>query len=210
MKKFLAALLAVAALAVGCQTNPAPQRPAVTGIAVSSLPVASVSGSTADLGGAGDVAGLGPSLDGGRFRAVQSTALRTAIATAASSRLNSGTARLYSGAAKGSQNVDGTVAALTGTLVATWNLAATAFTVSNGVATLSGTPISATAAATAALSGANATSGYIVFISSGSAIEVIASAGLTGSGAEMIFDVQPQSGGTVNLTGYTRTFPAGS
>lgn len=142
--------------------------------------------------------------------AVQSTALRSAIATAASARLNSGTARLYSGASKGSQNADGTVAALTGTLIATWSLAATAFTVSNGVATLAGVPLSATAAATAALSSANATSGYVVFITSGNAIEYISSASLAGGGAEVTFDVQPQNGGTVNLTSYTRTFPAGT
>jgi X-X-X-Leu-X-X-Gly heptad repeat protein len=190
----LVALLSLTVLAFGCQP---PAR--------HSTHVANVSGST------GPVAGDVVELDGPRkLKAVQSTALRTAIATAASSRLNSGTARLYSGASKASQNADGTVAALTGTLIATWTLSATAFTVSNGVATLAGVPLTATAAATAALSSSNTTSGYIVFIGSGNAIEVIASAGLTGSGAEMVFDVQPQSGGTVNLTGYTRTFPAGS
>jgi len=39
---------------------------------------------------------------------------------------------------------------------------------------------------------------------------VISSASLAGGGAEVTFDVQPQNGGTVNLTSYTRTFPAGT
>lgn len=202
MNRFRILIVAVVALLAGCPSQPTQTR---TGV-----PVSSVSGITRDLGG--DVAGADAPSNPDRklVKAVQSTATRQAAANAACALLNSGTARLYSGAAKGSQDANGSVASLTGTLIATWSLASTAFTVSGGVCTLAGVPLSATAAATAALSASNTTSGYIVFITSASAISVVASAGLTGSGAEMIFDVQPQSGGTVNLTGYTRTFPAGS
>lgn len=203
MNRFLVALLALSmsVCALGCT----PKVSAGGGYSVDTTPLSDLA-SRYGVPVPADTDANGHRLAG----AVQSTALRTAIATAACSRLNGGTARLFAGASKASQNVDGTVASLTGTPITTWNLAATAFTVSNGVCTLAGTPLSATAAATATLSSANATSGYVVFISSGNAIEVIASASLAGGGAEVTFDVQPQNGGTVNLTSYTRTFPAGT
>jgi hypothetical protein len=174
--------------------------------------VSSVRGATGP--GAGDTSGE-PDRGTRRIKAVQSTLLRSAIATAASDRLETCQIRLYSGASKGSQDVNGSVGSLTGTLIATWWAPNPAFSVTNGVATLLGVPLAAVAEATAACSAANNTSCYIVFIAAPDAgtpdvIEVIASASLTGGGGEMVFDVQPQSGGVVNLTGYTRTFPAGT
>lgn len=151
--------------------------------------------------------------------ALRSYASRHAAGAARIALCNGGSVRLYNGQRPAGPLTNQSLATFvsTATLVATWTLNATAFgTDTNGTATLNvaapagnGSTIAATAAATGTLSAVNANGGFVVFIDSGGSPVDAFTAGLTGSGAELIFDVQPQNGGQCLLS-WTHVESAGS
>lgn len=150
--------------------------------------------------------------------ALHAYASRHAAGAARIALADGGTFRIYNGSRPAGLTNQSLATYINGaTLVASFALNSTAFNVdSNGVSTLNlaatagdGSKISATAAATGTLA-ADTTSGFGVFCDSSANPLWSVTVGLTGGGAEVTFDSQPQSGGTVNLTGYTHTESAGS
>jgi len=151
--------------------------------------------------------------------ALQSYAARHAAGAARIAAVNGGSVKIYNGSRPaGLTNQSLATYISAATLVVSFTLNSTAFGAdSNGTSSLNlaapqgnGSQIAGTASATGTLSASNTTSGFAVFCDSSNAPVWSCTAGLNGSGAEVTIDVQPQSGGTVNLTGYTHTESAGT
>lgn len=126
-------------------------------------------------------------------------ASRNAAADAIAVLANGGTIEVRSGSQPAAASDTAT-----GTLLATFTLASTAYGASSsGTATLAGVPISTTWAA-------SGTAGWYRVKGSGGSTVQDGACGASGSGAELILSsTTATSGGAVQLTSHTMTMPAG-